>query len=214
MKISEVSNQQLGEQLSRLCTLGDITYPSDPKMLADFLKDTLKNYDFEFFCRALDNWLQGHSKIYRPQQLNAQFISIVLNEYRPFYRGFSPQEVHSISQEEKNALYSNSLRTLYGEYLTHREVDNYPFVLKQVETLYDYVVATKPYRPTNEQITKSVRWCEEYARGIAKAIHATSKNAHRTFLFSLEQKKAVVDFEKTAHVVCYFDYLISKDIQP
>lgn len=214
MKIAEVSNQQLGEQLSRLCTLGDIGYPSDPKMLADFLKNSLKAYDYEFFCRALDNWLQGHSEIYKPQQLNAQFVSRVLNEYRPFYRGFTPQEVQSISQEEKTALYSNSLRLLYGEYLNHLELDSHPFVLKQVETLYDYVVATKPYRPTKEELIKTTRWCEEYARGLAKVIHSTSKNAHRKFLFSLESKKALLDFEKCAHVVCYFNHLISKQVKP
>ena len=57
-------------------------------------------------------------------------------------------------------------------------------------------------------------WVTNYLHGFQKHNHMNSKNALKKFLYDAEKAQGNLDLSKCAHVVCYFNLLMTKGVQP
>lgn len=79
--ITDLTNKEIGEEIERLCKLGDLQPPELPKETAGFIRDEFGRYDSSIIRLAFDRWVSGHIKITAYAKANANFICKVLREY-------------------------------------------------------------------------------------------------------------------------------------
>lgn len=80
--IKSLTNQQIGNAISRLCVMADIDPPEDGKLIVEFLRDKFWKYEVSVIPKSFDSWMAGnYAHIMRVKKINMVFLSSILNEY-------------------------------------------------------------------------------------------------------------------------------------
>jgi hypothetical protein len=84
--ISDMTNKEIGEEIERLCKLGDLQVPELPKETAEFIRDEFGRYDTTIVRLAFDRWVSGNIKVQAYAKANANFLCKVLRAYVEEFR--------------------------------------------------------------------------------------------------------------------------------
>jgi hypothetical protein len=111
--VSDLTNKEIGDEITRLCKMADLQLPELPKETAEFIKDEFSRYESTIIRMAIDHWIGGNIAITAYAKVNANFLSKVIKAYIDQYRHklkLKPKKVLEPQKVEQKILTEEDIR--------------------------------------------------------------------------------------------------------
>lgn len=192
--IKDLTNQHIGNAISRLCVMADIDPPDEPRGIVDMLRNKYWKYDATIFQNAFDAWMVGtYPEIMRVKKINIIFLTTILNQYvqNNWHRikkyNAPALEMPKPSPEELEAIAKRSLEMTTNEWLAvYRDKRTERLSIKLMEINWKRIYSRGEHDGnfSNEDIRRIMEFLNEYdskyTAHIAKQLG--NKNKEKRFM--------------------------------
>jgi hypothetical protein len=123
--IEDTDNQQIGNEIQRLCVMGDIQPPELTKQTVEFFRSTFRRLPFECMMKAFDLFLSGQTDFRKPLKINSHFLSQLMRNYISIFGHKisykTPKLIQNtappITEEQKEKLNLESFELTYSHFV-------------------------------------------------------------------------------------------------
>jgi hypothetical protein len=169
--IEDTDNQEIGNEIQRLCVMADIQPPELTKQTVEFFRLTFRRLPIECMTKAFDLFLSGQTDFRKPIKINSHFLSQLMRNYISIFghkiEYKTPKLIQNIAppmtEEQKHKLNLESFDLTYTHFVEAHHGGT-KLIPRLMEIHGEQLLKSKDINITKKDCNNAMQWLLGYRR--------------------------------------------------